>query len=97
MSDDRGTVPFNAGWLFGAFTDGCELPGFDDGAFAPVTLPHTVAPLSWQDWDPASWELVWAYRKRFDAPPGHDGQRVGLYRDVRLRTASGCSWTSRRP
>ena len=31
MSDDRGTVPFNAGWLFGAFTDGCELPGFDYG------------------------------------------------------------------
>jgi beta-galactosidase len=78
MSDYREAVSFNAGWLFGAFTDGCELPGFDDGAFAPVTLPHTVAPLSWQDWDPASWERAWAYRKHFDAPPGHDGQRVFL-------------------
>jgi beta-galactosidase len=78
MDDYRESVAFNAGWLFGAFTAGCELPGFDDSAFAPVTLPHTVAPLSWQDWDPASWEQVWAYRKHFDAPPGHDGQRVFL-------------------
>jgi len=78
MSDYRETVPFNAGWLFGAYADGCERPGFDDSAFAPVTLPHTVAPLSWQDWDPASWERTWAYRKHFDAPPGYDGQRLFL-------------------
>src|SRR5689334_16716618 len=78
MSDYRESVAFNAGWLFGAYTAGCERPGFDDSAFAPVTLPHTVAPLSWQDWDPASWEQVWAYRKHFDAPPGHDGQRLFL-------------------
>ena len=78
MSDYRETVPFNAGWLFGAYADGCERPGSDDSAFAPVTLPHTVAPLSWQDWDPASWERTWAYRKHFDAPPGYDGQRLFL-------------------
>jgi beta-galactosidase len=78
MSDYRETVPFNAGWLFGAYAAGCERPGSDDSAFAPVTLPHTVAPLSWQDWDPASWERTWAYRKRFDAPPGYDGQRLFL-------------------
>ena len=78
MSDHHGTAPFNAGWLFGPYSDGSELPGFDDSAFAAVTLPHTVAPLSWQDWDPASWERTWAYRKHFDAPPGHDGQRVFL-------------------
>jgi beta-galactosidase len=77
-SDYHRTVSFGAGWLFGAYTDGCELPGFDDSALAPVTLPHTVAPLSWQDWDPASWERAWVYRKRFDAPPGHGGQRVFL-------------------
>jgi hypothetical protein len=32
--------------------------------------PHTVVPLSWRDWDPAAWERVWMYRKRFDAPSG---------------------------
>jgi beta-galactosidase len=78
MGDYRGTVPFNAGWLFGPYSDGSEQPGFDDGAYAPVTLPHTAAPLSWRDWDPASWERPWTYRKHFGAPPGHDGQRVFL-------------------
>ncbi len=77
-SDYDGTVPFGAGWRFGAYADGSEQPGFDDSALAPVTLPHTVAPLSWQDWDPAGWERTWIYRKRFDAPPGYDGQRAFL-------------------
>jgi beta-galactosidase len=76
MSDYRRTVPFGAGWLFGPYTDGSEQPGFDDSGLAAVTLPHTVTPLSWQDWVPASWERTWVYRKRFDAPPGHHGQRV---------------------
>ena len=58
IGDDHRTVSFGAGWRFGAYTDGSEQPGFDDSALAPVTLPHTVAPLSWQDWDPASWERV---------------------------------------
>ena len=61
-------IPFGAGWRFGPAVDGSSLPGFDDGGLEPVTLPHTVAPLSWQDWDPASWERVWVYRKHFDAP-----------------------------
>ncbi len=54
------------------------MPGFDDSGFATVTLPHTVAPLSWQNWDPASWEQVWTYRKHFDAPAGTRGMRVFL-------------------
>jgi hypothetical protein len=43
-----------------------------------VTLPHTVAPLSWQNWDPSAWERLWVYRKHFVAPPGTDGMRVFL-------------------
>jgi beta-galactosidase len=78
MSDYRSTVPFNAGWLFGAYTAGSEQPGFDDSALAAVTLPHTVTPLSWQQWDPAAWERTWVYRRHFDAPPGHHGRRVFL-------------------
>jgi beta-galactosidase len=70
--------PFGTGWRFGAAADGSDRPEFDDSGFAEVTLPHTVVPLSWRDWDPASWEQVWMYRKRFDAPPGHPGQRVFL-------------------
>jgi beta-galactosidase len=60
---------FNQGWLFGgAYTDGSQDPGFDDAAFSEVTLPHTVTPLSWGDWDPATWQDVWIYRKHFIGP-----------------------------
>jgi beta-galactosidase len=78
MSDYRSTVPFNAGWLFGAYAAGREQPGFDDSALAAVTLPHTVTPLSWQEWDPAAWERTWVYRRHFDAPPGYHRRRVFL-------------------
>ena len=55
---------FSQGWLFGGrYVEGAEQPGFDDGGFERVTLPHTVTGLSWDNWDPASWEGVWVYRK----------------------------------
>jgi beta-galactosidase len=60
-------IPFGTGWLFGPAAQDSSLPGFDDSGFEAVTLPHTVAPLSWQEWDPAAWEQVWVYRKHFDA------------------------------
>ena len=72
------SLSFNAGWLFGPASADSSQPGFDDSAFTPVTLPHTVTPLSWQNWDCSAWEQVWAYRKHFDAPPGTGGMRVLL-------------------
>jgi beta-galactosidase len=78
MSDYRRIVPFNEGWLVGAASADSELPGFDDSALVTVTLPHTVTPLSWQEWDPAAWERVWVYRRHFDVPSGHHGRRVFL-------------------
>src|SRR5579859_6133248 len=76
---DRGeSLSFNAGWLFGPASADSSQPGFDDSAFTPVTLPHTVALLSWRDWDPSAWEQAWAYRKHFDAPRGTEGERVFL-------------------
>ena len=57
---------FNEGWRFGGrYMPGSADPGFDDRGFTQITLPHTVTPLSWGDWDPASWEGVWIYRKHF--------------------------------
>ena len=57
------SLDFTQGWLFGGpYTTGAEQPGFDDSGFAAVTLPHTVTPLSWGDWDPSSWQ------KRLDLP-----------------------------
>src|SRR5689334_8394599 len=65
----KGAIPagvygFNQGWLFGGvYKKGAERPRYADRRFARVTLPHTVAPLSWGDWDPRQWERVWIYRK----------------------------------
>ena len=60
---------FNQGWLFGGgYVDGSAEPLYDDSDFAQVTLPHTVTPLSWGYWDPASWERIWIYRKHFGVP-----------------------------
>jgi beta-galactosidase len=57
---------FSQRWLFGGrYVAGAEQPGYDDGDFENVTLPHTVTSLSWDNWDYASWEHVWIYRKHF--------------------------------
>jgi len=49
------------------YRDGSAEPGYDDAGFSRVTLPHTVVPLSWGDWNPAAWEKVWIYRRHLDA------------------------------
>ncbi|HEY7147590.1 MAG TPA: glycoside hydrolase family 2 TIM barrel-domain containing protein [Streptosporangiaceae bacterium] len=57
---------FNQEWLFGGYyTSGAAARDYDDSGFTPVTLPHTVTPLSWGDWDHTRWEHVWIYRKHF--------------------------------
>jgi len=71
-------IPFGTGWLFGPASAGSSKPGFDDSGLQTVTLPHTVTRLSWRDWDPASWEAVWVYRKHFDAPGETASMRVFL-------------------
>lgn len=71
-------IPLDSGWRFGAYASGCVAADFDDAGWETVTLPHTVAPLSWQSWDPKSWEGRWVYRTRFDAPRGVDGMRIFL-------------------
>ena len=62
-----GSYDFNQGWLFGGrYTPGSEAPGYNDRVLVPVTVPHTVVPLSWTDWNYQSWEQRWIYRKSFD-------------------------------
>ena len=69
-------------WLFGGKLNPAALQaGFNDEAFAPITLPHCVTSLSWQNWDPASWEHVWMYRRHFGLPRRFAGQRVYLHFD----------------
>ncbi len=71
-----GICDFNTGWLFGGiYTEGAAGPGYDDSGFTAITLPHTVTPLSWADWDHRSWENVWIYRRHFEWVP-EPGTRV---------------------
>jgi beta-galactosidase len=84
----QASYDFNAGWLFGGrYAAGCAAPGYDDSAFARVTLPHTVTPLSWGGWDPASWQAVWIYRKHFRLPE-RPGGRVFAHFDGVLVNAT---------
>ena len=64
-----GTYPFNQDWLFGGtYVGGAETPGYPEAGFVAVTVPHTVTPLTWGDWDHAAWEGVWVYRKHITGP-----------------------------
>ncbi|HWM99916.1 MAG TPA: glycoside hydrolase family 2 TIM barrel-domain containing protein, partial [Streptosporangiaceae bacterium] len=68
----------NTNWLFGGqYTSGSETSSFDDSTFAPVTVPHTVVPLSWKDWDYLAWQQVWTYRRHFSGAPLLDPHRPG--------------------
>jgi beta-galactosidase len=66
LAQDARSYDFSQRWLFGGrYVQGAEQPGYDDDGFENVTLPHTVTGLSWDNWDYASWEHVWIYRKHF--------------------------------
>ncbi len=71
---------FSGGWLFGGeYRPGAEAADYDDRRFTPVSLPHSVAELSWGGWDPGQWEKVWIYRRHFSNPlpgPGRAGWRA---------------------
>lgn len=75
----RCTLSLDRNWLFGGkLTDAALQPGFNDAAFSRITLPHCVAKLSWQKWDPAQWEDVWIYRRHFVLPNELRGRRIFL-------------------
>ena len=80
--------PLDGGWLFGGKVDAeAQKPELDDAAFSPITLPHCVVPLSWQNWDAAAWENVWLYRRRFATPEEFGNRRVFLRFDGVMVTA----------
>jgi beta-galactosidase len=71
-----GVYEFNQDWLFGGeYAGGAEAPGYPESGFSAVTLPHTVTPLSWGDWDASTWQQVWIYRKHLTGP-ANAGTRV---------------------
>lgn len=63
-------------WKFGRqYRAGSEMPGFDDAGFETVSIPHSVVPLGWRDWDPAAWEDQWIYRRDVQLPEDLGGER----------------------
>ena len=64
-------------WLFGGKVDpDAKGTHVDESAFTKITLPHCVTKLSWQEWDAASWQDVWLYRRRFSVPKEFANRRV---------------------
>ncbi|HEU5340436.1 glycoside hydrolase family 2 protein [Edaphobacter sp.] len=83
------TFSLNQKWLFGGKFDASALsPDFNDVSFTRVTLPHCVAELSWENWDPAQWEDVWIYRRHFALPDAHQGNRAFLHFDRVMAAAA---------
>lgn len=65
------------GWRFGeAMIQDWDKPGMDDSELEEVAIPHTVAPLSWRDWEPADWERQFCYRRGFEVPASYAPLRV---------------------
>lgn len=76
----RKVIPLNQNWLFGGRMDPTSLgKSFSDKGFSPVTLPHSVANLSWQDWEVKDWQAAWAYSNHFSFPKELLGMRVFLH------------------
>ena len=48
---------------------GSESSFYDDSGFALVTVPHTVTPLSWRNWNASEWQQMWIYRRHFNGGP----------------------------
>jgi beta-galactosidase len=82
-------ISLDQNWLFGGkFSSAATDPAFDDSKFTSVTLPHTVTPLSWQNWDPAAWQDVWIYRRHFSVPPELRDLRLFIHFDRVLAKAT---------
>lgn len=75
----RAVAGFATGWLFGGrYRPGTESAGYDDRDFATITIPHTVTPLGWLDWDPQSWDGEWIYRRHVQLSQPSAGERLFL-------------------
>ena len=71
------TLVLDQDWLFSSEPDPSALEReFDDRTFSRITLPHCVVPLSWQNWNPRSWEKICTYRRHFSLPRDFIGHRV---------------------
>lgn len=75
----RRLLSLDSDWRFGGRLNTAAMqPDFDDAGFTRVVLPHTVTPLSWEKWNPDSWQDQWCYRRHFEIPAEFKGLRLFL-------------------
>lgn len=73
----RQVLPINRGWRYSAkAADGAHAPGFDDAAWARVTVPHTNVALPWHNFEDREYEFVSLYRRHFTLPASAKGKHV---------------------
>ena len=73
----RRVYSLNRNWLFRrSAVPGADSPGFDEGGFRRVTIPHTNVELPWHGFDEKSYQFVSTYRRHFRAPAAWKGKRV---------------------
>jgi beta-galactosidase len=76
-------MPLNEEWTF----CGKAAEATQGAAGKMISLPHCVAKLSWQDWDPASWQDVWLYRRHLALTHEFEGLRTFVKFDAAMVTA----------
>ncbi len=75
-------VNFDRDWLFGGKLNQTATNSRNaEHEFSPITLPHCVAKLGWENWDPASWQDLWLYRRNFTLPDELNKLRIFLQFD----------------
>ena len=86
---EQRVLPLDRDWNFAERSTAAVLdPAYDDKALARVTLPHTVADLSWRKWSPSQWEDLFVYRKHFAVPAAWRGMRVFVHFDRVMASAT---------
>jgi beta-galactosidase len=76
------TISLNRNWTVARMSSAMPQHTSLDGAQSPqFTLPHCVSQLSWQRWDPSSWEDLWLYQRSLEIPQGLLGSRLFLHFD----------------
>ncbi|MGC9198238.1 MAG: glycoside hydrolase family 2 TIM barrel-domain containing protein [Acidobacteriaceae bacterium] len=74
-------LPLDTGWIFAGKQGSAVAPPAPGAGGNRITLPYTVVPLSWRNWDPTAWEDVWLFQRRFRVPGPMQGMRLFLHFD----------------
>jgi beta-galactosidase len=84
------TIDLDSGWRFGPWADGAGATGYADSALPLVDLPHGLVPLSWDGWDPNTWQGQWLFRRHFSLPAA--AQRMRVFLDFEAAMAATTPW-----